>query len=153
MRFQWLQLVTIATSLAMLLGFTLFLRFTQLGPEMRAAAENFRMASLLGVRANCVIAAAFALSGLLAAVVSVLFVAQTGVVAPRMELTLVVIAFVSTVVGGLGSLVGVASVLLQAFLPDDMCPYREAFVFLAVIVVLLFRPQGLFAARGLRERV
>ena len=160
-RLQRLQLVTIGASLAMLLAVSLFLRFTRLGLEMRAAAENFRMARLLGVRANRVIAAAFALSGALAAVVAVLFVAQTGVVAPRMGLTLVVIAFVATVVGGLGSLagaaaggalVGLASVLLQAFLPAGMRPFREAFVFLAVIVVLLFRPQGLFAARGLRER-
>ncbi len=160
-RLQRLQLVTIGASLAMLLAVSLFLRFTRLGLEMRAAAENFRMARLLGVRANRVIAAAFALSGALAAVVAVLFVAQTGVIAPRMGLTLVVIAFVATVVGGLGSLagaaaggalVGLASVLLQAFLPDGMRPFREAFVFLAVIVVLLFRPQGLFAARGLRER-
>ena len=160
-RLQRLQLVTIGASLAMLLAVSLFLRFTRLGLQMRAAAENFRMARLLGVRANRVIAAAFALSGALAAVVAVLFVAQTGVVAPRMGLTLVVIAFVATVVGGLGSLAGAAaggalvgldSVLLQAFLPDGMRPFREAFVFLAVIVVLLFRPQGLFAARGLRQR-
>ena len=161
-RLQWLQLVTIATSGGLLAAFTLFLRFTRLGLEMRAAAENFRMARLLGVRADRVIAAAFALSGVLAAAVTVLFVAQTGVVSPRMGLPLVVIAFVATVIGGLGSLpgaafggalVGVVSVLLQAFLPVAMRPFREAFVFLAVIIVLLFRPQGLFAASGLRERV
>ncbi len=161
-RLQRLELVTIATSLVMLLAFSAFLRFTRLGLQMRAAAENFRMARLLGVRADRVIAAAFALSGILAGVVTVLFVAQTGVVEPRMGLGLVVIAFVSTVIGGLGSLagaalggalVGLSSVLLQAFLPVAMRPFREAFVFAAVIVVLLFRPQGLFAARGLRERV
>jgi branched-chain amino acid transport system permease protein len=161
-RLQQLQVVTIAVSAALLAGMTWLLRFTRIGLEMRAAAENFRMARLLGVRANRVIAAAFALSGVLAAAVTVLFVAQTGVVAPRMGLTLVVIAFVSTVIGGLGSLPGAAlggmlvgstSMLLQAFLPDELRPFREAFVFLAVIVVLLFRPQGLLAARGLRERV
>jgi hypothetical protein len=58
---------------------------------------------VLGVRANRVIAAAFAISGLLAAAVSCLFVAQTGLVQPRMGLQLVIIAFVGTVIGGLGT--------------------------------------------------
>ncbi len=64
------------------------------------------MARLLGVRANRVIAAAFAISGFLAAVVSLLFVAQTGVLAYHMGVPLVLFAFVATVVGGMGSLVG-----------------------------------------------
>jgi len=38
-------------------------------------------------------------------------------------------------------------------LPADLRPFREAFLFVVVILVLLFRPQGLFPARGLRERV
>ncbi len=129
---------------------------------MRGAAENFTMSRLVGVRANFVIAAAFALSGVLAAIVALLFAAQTGFVQPRFGVQLVIIAFVATVIGGLGSLegavaggflVGVVSTLLQAFLPTDLRPFREAFLFLAVILILLARPQGLFPARGLRERV
>ena len=107
-RLQLLHLVTIAISLALLAGTTWLLRATRLGLEMRAAAENFRMAEALGVRANRVIAAAFAISGLLAAAVACMIVAQTGLVQPRMGLQLVVIAFVGTVIGGLGSLPGAA---------------------------------------------
>jgi branched-chain amino acid transport system permease protein len=75
---------------------------------------------------------------------------------------LVIIAFVGTVIGGLGNLagaalggflVGVATILLQALLPPELRIFREAFVFIAVIVVLLFRPKGLLPARGLRERI
>ncbi len=161
-RLQLLQLVTILVSLVLLIGTTWFLKSTRLGLEMRAAAENFRMAEVLGVRANRVIAAAFAISGLLAAAVACLFVAQTGLVQPRMGLQLVIIAFVGTVIGGLGSLpgaafggflVGVATILLQALLPPELRVFREAFLFLAVAVVLLVRPQGLIPARGLRERI
>jgi branched-chain amino acid transport system permease protein len=161
-RLQALQLVTIVVSALLLGGFTWFLRATPLGLEMRAAAEDFRMARVLGVRANRVIAMAFALSGILAAAVSFLVVAQTGIVQPRMGLQLVIIAFVGTVIGGLGSLtgaalggflVGVATILLQALLPPDLRVFREAFVFIAVTVVILFRPQGLVPARGLRERI
>ena len=161
-RLQALQLVIILVSAFLLVGLTWFLRATRFGLQMRAAAEDFRMARVLGVRANRVIATAFAISGLLAAAVSCLVVAQTGIVQPRMGLQLVIIAFVGTVIGGLGSLsgaaiggflVGVATILLQAMLPPDLRVFREAFVFVAVVLVLLFRPQGLFPARGLKERI
>lgn len=161
-RLQLLQIVTIIVSLVLLVATTWFLKSTRLGLEMRAAAENFRMAEVLGIRANRVIAAAFAISGLLAAAVACLFVAQTGLVQPRMGLQLVIIAFVGTVIGGLGSLpgaalggflVGAATILLQALLPPELRVFREAFLFLAVTLVLLLRPQGLFPARGLRERI
>jgi branched-chain amino acid transport system permease protein len=120
------------------------------------------MARVLGVRANRVIAVAFAMSGVLAAAVSFLVVAQTGIVQPRMGLQLVIVAFVGTVIGGLGSLVGAAlggflvgagTILLQALLPPELRVFREAFVFVAVTVVLLLRPRGLIPARGLRERI
>jgi branched-chain amino acid transport system permease protein len=161
-RLQLLQIVTIVVGVVLLVALTWFLRATRLGLHMRAAAEDFRMARVLGVRANSVIAMAFALSGLLAAAVSCLIVIQTGVVQPRMGVQLVIIAFVGTVIGGLGSLpgaalggflVGAGSILLQALLPPDLRAFREAFVFLAVIAILLFRPQGLIPARGLRERI
>jgi branched-chain amino acid transport system permease protein len=161
-RLQSLQIVTILVSILLLAALTWFLRATRFGLQMRAAAEDFRMARVLGVRANRVIAIAFAISGILAATVACLVVAQTGVVQPRMGLQLVIIAFVGTVIGGLGSLtgaalggflVGAATILLQALLPPDLRVFREAFVFVAVTLVLLFRPQGLIPARGLRERI
>lgn len=161
-RLQLLQLVTIFVSVALLVATTWFLKTTRLGLEMRAAAENFRMAEVLGIRANRVIATAFAISGLLAAAVACLFVAQTGLVQPRMGLQLVIIAFVGTVIGGLGSLpgaalggflVGAATILLQALLPPELRVFREAFLFLAVAIVLVVRPQGLIPARGLKERI
>jgi branched-chain amino acid transport system permease protein len=161
-RLQLLQLVTIAISLALMIGVGWFLGATRLGLEMRAAAENFRMAEVLGVRADRVIAAAFAISALLAAAVACMYTAQTGLVQPRLGLQLVVVAFVGTVIGGLGNLpgaaiggflVGAGGSLLQALLPEDMRAFREAFVFILVAVVLLFRPHGLFPARSLKERI
>ena len=88
-RLQLLQIVTIVVGIVLLVALTWFLRATRLGLHMRAAAEDFRMARVLGVRANNVIAMAFALSGLLAAAVSCLIVVQTGVVQPRMGVQLV----------------------------------------------------------------
>lgn len=161
-RLQLLQMVTIVVSAGLLAGLTWFLKATRVGLQMRAAAEDFRMARVLGVRADRVIATAFALSGVLAAAVSCLIVVQTGTVQPRMGLQLVIIAFVGTVIGGLGNLsgaalggflVGAVSILLQALLPPELRAFREAFVFIAVALVLLLRPQGLLPARGLKERI
>src|SRR4029078_8429585 len=161
-RLQMLQLVTIAVCLILLGGTSWFLKSTRLGLEMRAAAENFRMAEVLGIRADRVIATAFAISALLAGTFALLSVAQTGVVQPRMGLQLVIIAFVGTVIGGLGSLpgsalggflVGAVTILLQALLPPTLRVFREAFLFVAVAAVLVLKPQGLMPAPGMKERV
>lgn len=157
-----LKIVTIVICFVLLAALVLFLRRTSIGLQMRAAAEDFTMSQLVGVRANQVIVLAFVLSGILATIVAVLFAAQMGFVQPRLGLPLVLTAFVAAVIGGLGSLsgavlggflVGVASTLLQALLPADLRPFREAFLFLTVIVVLLMKPNGLLPARGMKERI
>jgi branched-chain amino acid transport system permease protein len=161
-RLQLLKIVTIIVTILLLAALSWFLKRTRYGREMRAAAEDFRMAQLLGVRGNRVIALAFAISGILAATVAFMFVSQSGFLEPRMGLQLVAIAFVGTVIGGLGSLVGAAvggfivgaaTVLLQAVLPYGLREFRELFVYLLVIIILLVRPQGLVPAAGLRQRV
>ena len=61
-----LDVVTIGVTLVLLVALGLFLQRTRMGVQMRAAAEDFQMARILGVKANTVIATAFAMSGLLA---------------------------------------------------------------------------------------
>ncbi len=157
-----IQLLTSCVAILLLSGLALFLKRTSTGMEMRAVAEDFTMARLLGVRSNRVIMLAFALAGGLAGTVAVLLVAQTGVLDFRMGVFLAVYAFFATVLGGMNSLVGAAlggylvgglSVALQAFLPDDLRPYRDAFLFGIVILLLLWRPQGLVVGQRGRERV
>ncbi len=77
-----LDVVTIGVTLVLLVALGLFLQRTRMGVQMRAAAEDFQMARILGVKANTVIATAFAMSGLLAGIGAYLLVAQTGEVAP-----------------------------------------------------------------------
>jgi branched-chain amino acid transport system permease protein len=161
LRVPLLQCIAIATTVILMVGLVIFFRKSRIGVQMRAAAEDFTMARLLGVKANRVIAVAFALSGILASFVSLYLVAQTGSVSYKMGVNMVLIAFVATVIGGMGSLagaalggflVGIVSVSLQAYLPEDLRPYRDAFVFLAFIAFLLWRPQGLLV-RQASERV
>lgn len=153
---------TIAVTVVLLVVLSAFLRRTSLGVQMRAAAEDFTMARILGVRANRVIAAAFAISGLLAGVSSYLIVAQSGSVYPSMGLNALLVAFIATVLGGLGSLTGAVvggftlgflSVALDAYLPPDLRSYRDAFAYSVVIAVLLWRPGGLVIPRTSRGRV
>jgi branched-chain amino acid transport system permease protein len=162
LRVPRLQLATIAVTLVLMAGLVLFFRRSRVGVQMRAAAEDFTMARLVGVRANLVFAVAFAISGVLASIVSLYLVTQTGSVSYKMGVSMVLIAFVASVIGGMGSLtgaalggflVGIVSVSLQAYLPVEMRPYRDAFVFLLFIAFLLWRPQGLLVRRADRERV
>jgi branched-chain amino acid transport system permease protein len=157
-----LQLVTIATTLVLVVALAAFLSRTSIGAEMRAAAEDFRMARLLGVRANVVIAIAFGISGLLAGIASVLLVAQTGTVTATMGLTPVLFAFIATILGGMGSLkgaviggflVGALGVTLQATVPLDARPYRDALLFAAVLAIMVVRPKGLVVDRSVVTRV
>jgi branched-chain amino acid transport system permease protein len=162
LRIPLLQIVTILATLVLMAGLTLLLKRTSLGIQMRAAAEDFRMARYLGVRGNIVIGLAFALSGVLAAVASLLLLSQTGTLSQTMGVQLMLFAFIATVVGGMGSLIGAAtggfavafaSVFLQAYLPDDLRPFRDSFVFGLVVLMLLVRPSGLIPTKALVERV
>jgi branched-chain amino acid transport system permease protein len=157
-----LDAVTLGVTLVLLIALGLFLQRTRMGVQMRAAAEDFRMARILGVKANTVIATAFGISGLLAGIGAYLLVAQTGQVAPDLGSNPVLYAFVATVLGGMGSLrgavlggyvFGAIFVALQSYLPLELRSYRDAFAFAAVIVMLLVRPQGLIVARSAVTRV
>jgi len=147
-----LSIVVTGLSLAALVT---FLQRTTMGKAMRAAAEDFQVLRLMGIRADRVIAVAFAVSGALAGISAVLWIAQRGSVDPLMGFVPVLKAFVAAVIGGLGSLtgavaggfaLGILEVLFQAFLPDAALPYRDVFVLSFVILILIWRPEGLIPA-------
>jgi branched-chain amino acid transport system permease protein len=150
------DMLAVGVSLAMLALFNLLLNRTVLGIALRAAADNFRMTRMLGVPANLVITVAFAISGLLAGVVALFWLGRTASVTPGIGLEPLIVAFVATVVGGLNSLLGAVvggyvlalmTVGINTFLPQDLVDYRQAFTFGLVILILLFRPEGLIRAR------
>jgi len=156
------NLLSLVVSLATLGLLTLFLRRTILGSALRAAADDFVMTRLLGVRANQVIAAAFAISGCLAGLVALFWVGRTASVVPHIGLNPVLIAFVASVIGGMGSLtgavvggylLGLLTVGLNTMLPQGLLDFRQAFLFGIVILLLLFRPQGLISGTQSAERI
>jgi len=151
---SWLSIITIAVGATCLIGLTLFMRGSLAGISMRAAAEDFTVARLMGVKANRVIALAFAISGLLAGIAGVLWVARSGAVEPGMGFTPNIKAFIATVIGGLGSLPGAvlggfilagAEILFIATLPTSVQPFSDPFSLMLVIAILYFKPNGLLA--------
>jgi len=156
------NLLAIATSLLLLGLLVLLLRRTVLGIALRAASDNFRMARLLGVPANLVISAAFAISGLLAGVVALFWVGRTASVTPTIGAAPLLVAFVATVIGGMRSLAGavvggyiygIVFSMIGILLPPGMMEFREAFMFIVVILILLFRPEGLVRGAYSTKRV
>ena len=146
------NLITIAVAVVMLALFSWLMRATVLGIAMRAAASHFTMARMLGVPANLIISSAFAISGLLAGVVSLLWIGRIGTVVPGIGLEPLLVAFIATVIGGMRSLQGAVlggfllaliDTSLNYTLPQDLLKFRDAFTFSLVILILLWRPEGL----------
>jgi branched-chain amino acid transport system permease protein len=163
LRIRWISIVALLVAAALLVATTLLLNRTAIGLHMRAAAADFRTARILGVRANRVIVFSFALSGFLAAAVSVLLTVQNPLVTPDYGVSVTIFALVGVVVGGLDRLVsatlggfaiGFATSFVGARLPTSSSVYLPSVIYGAVILVLLLRPAGLFApGKSAAERV
>jgi len=155
-----MSMISIIVVVVSLVALSLILTRTTLGVAMRAAAEDFPVVRLVGIKANHVVALAFAISGVLAGIAAVLWVAQRGSVDPLMGSAPVLKAFIATVLGGLGSLsgavlggfvVGIVEVFLQGYLPESVAPYREAISLSIIIGLLVMRPDGLWPAQNVNR--
>lgn len=147
-----LTLITLGVALAAMILLLFFMRKSRAGLQMRACAQDLTTARVLGVRANHVIPLAFLVSGLLAGVAGVLWIARTTSVNPGTGFTPILVGFVAIVMGGLGSIPGAViggfvfgalEVLLQAYLPSSVVPFQFALALVAVAVILYARPEGL----------
>jgi len=144
---------TVATLLAILF-LVLFLKRSFLGIAMRAASLDFEMVRLMGIRANRVIATAFAISGLLAGIAAIFIIARRGAVDPTLGFNPVLKAFVACVVGGFGSLsgavlggflLGALEVGMLVILPQSYGGMKDAFVFAVIAIILVWRPEGILS--------
>jgi len=157
-----ISVVAIAVTVVCLVLLQLLLTRTSVGLHMRAASQDFETARLLGVRANRVIAGAVLVSGLLAAVVAVMLTVQNPLVTPDFALQDTIVVLAGVVLGGLnrpipatlgGFSIGFAIGLLGGALPTAQSQYLPSFIFAAVILVLLVRPDGLFVRRTSAARL
>jgi branched-chain amino acid transport system permease protein len=156
------NVLTILTTAVLLIALTLLMKYTVLGIALRAAADKFTTTRLMGVPANLVISVAFLISGIMAGVVSIFWVGRSASVDPLSGGAPLLIAFIATVIGGMNSLTGAVLGgfiygllfnLLSILLPASLINYRDAFMFLIVIMFLLLRPEGLIKGNYVEERV
>jgi branched-chain amino acid transport system permease protein len=149
------QMLSISATVITLAFLIFFFKKTFIGIAMRSAAEDFPVTRLMGIPANAVVSGAFAISGLLAAIAGILWVAQRAAVDPLMGFIPVVKAFIAAILGGLGSLAGAVAggfslgfieIYLSAFLPQAFQAYKEPLGLLMVIFILIWKPNGLVPA-------
>lgn len=156
------NLIVIGTTVVVLVALSVLMKRTVLGMAMRAAAEKFTTTRLMGVPANLVISAAFIISGLLAGIASIFWVGRSASVDPVTGSAPLLIAFIATVMGGMhsptgavvgGFVYGLLFNILSITLPAGMISYRDAFMFVIVVLFLLFRPEGIVKGGYTEERV
>jgi branched-chain amino acid transport system permease protein len=155
------QLLILGVSATMMAGLMLLVNKTRLGRAMRATAENPRIAGLMGVNANFVIAATFAIGAALAAVAGILVAMNYNIVHFSMGFIPGLKAFTAAVLGGIGNiagamvgglLLGIIESLGAGYIGDLTggflgSHYQDIFAFAVLIVVLLFRPSGIMGER------
>lgn len=146
------DLVVISVTIVTLLLTAALLQRTMFGIALRAAAEDFDAARLMGVRSNNVIRGAFALSGALAGIAAVFWLMRAGQATPGAGLSPMLKGVLAALIGGLGSLrgavigglsLGLAEVLLRSQLPSSVAGLTNGFVFLLIALLFIFRPQGI----------
>jgi branched-chain amino acid transport system permease protein len=134
---------------------------TKLGRAMRATAENPRVAALMGVKPDFVISATFVIGAVLAAVAGIMWAANYGTVQHTMGFLPGLKAFTAAVLGGIGNLAGAVVGGLLLGLVEALgagylgaltggvlgSHYADIFAFVALILVLTLRPQGLLGER------
>ncbi len=155
------QILILVVSATMMTGLVLLVNKTKLGRAMRATAENPRIAGLMGVNANQVIAATFAIGAALAAVAGVLVAMNYNIAQFSMGFIPGLKAFTAAVLGGIGNiagavlgglLLGVIESLGSGYVGDLTggflgSHYQDIFAFVVLIVVLVFRPSGIMGER------
>lgn len=152
------DVLVIVVAVPTMLGLTAFVKFTRLGKAMRATAQDPLAAQLVGVPVDRVIAATFALGGGLAGVASAVYALYINTISYQMGFQNGLYAFTAAVLGGIGNLpgamlggliIGLVRSLGSAYLGER---WTSAAVFAILIVLLVFRPQGLLGTR-VREKV
>ena len=155
------QALILVVSAVMMVSLLVLVHRTRLGRAMRATAENPQMAALMGVDANRVIAACFAIGAALAAVAGVLVAMNYNIAHFAMGFMPGLKAFTAAVLGGIGNLagamlggllLGIIESLAAGYIGDLTggflgSHYQDIFAFLVLITVLIFRPSGLLGER------
>lgn len=159
-RIQIVNINAIVISLLFLMILLYVVYNTKTGLAMRAISTDTETARLMAIDVNRTISITFAIGSALAAVGGILWALKYPQINPLMGIIPGLKAFIAAVVGGIGNipgamvggfLLGFTEIMLVAFLPR-LSGYRDAFAFLILILILLFKPDGLFG-KNVQEKV
>ncbi|MDQ3023518.1 MAG: branched-chain amino acid ABC transporter permease [bacterium] len=160
-RLPYINVVILTVTSLTLLGLNLLINRTMFGISMRALSLDINAAKLMGVNTDAVIAWTFAIGGAAAALAGNMVGMYNQTIEPLMGVLPGLKAFVAAVVGGIGSIpgaavggiiMGVSEALVKATMPARYSSLSDALAFAILIVVLLFKPSGIFG-RTLKEKV
>ena len=147
------KMVTIVTpilTLVLVVGLVQLINHTKIGMAMRAVSKDFETAKLMGIRINSVISVTFIIGSFLAAIGSMLYFTNYTAVTPTAGAMPGLKAFVAAVFGGIGSIpgavigafiIGISENIIKAL---GLTTFSDAFTFALLIIVLIFKPSGLF---------
>ena len=149
---------TIAASVAIMIGLTLFTGKTRMGKALRAVSEDRDAAQLMGINVNRTISMTFAIGSALAAIAGVLMCSTVSTLQPTTGSMPGIRAFTAAVFGGIGSIPGamLGGILLgviETFSKVYISPqFSDAIVFSVLIIILLVKPAGLLG-KQVQEKV
>ena len=157
-----IKVITVVTPLLtvlLVIALVLFINHTKTGMAMRAVSRDFDTPRLMGIKVNNIISVTFIIGSFLAGVGSILYFSNYGQVSPTIGAMPGLKAFVAAVFGGIGSIpgavlgayiIGICESLIKA--NDAIAIFSNAFTFALLILVLLFKPNGMFGEK-LAEKV
>jgi branched-chain amino acid transport system permease protein len=155
---RYTGLLIIVVSLLLAVALQQFVERSRMGRAMRATAQDRDVARLMGINPDRVIVLTFVLGGALAGVAGILYGADLGFINIDIGFQNGIFAFTAAVLGGIGNIrgavvgglvIGLVKSLGGQYLPGGTA-YDYVWIFVVLIVVLVFRPQGFF---GETERV
>ncbi len=145
------RFVAIGAAAAVLAALVLFLKRTRYGLIVRAGVENRAMVTALGIDVRRAFTLVFSIGGAAAGLGGVLTSQYFGYVSPQLGASMLIFAFIVTVIGGLGSLTGAAIAALLVAIAQQFANYYWGYGDLIVVLVLagvlLVRPRGLLGSR------
>ena len=146
-------LVTPLLTILLVIALVTIIQKTKIGMAMRAVSTDIETAQLMGIKIDSVISTTFIIGSLLAAVGSVLYFSNYTSVTPTVGAMPGLKAFVAAVFGGIGSIpgavigafiIGICENIIKAL---GYTTFSDAFTFALLIVILLFKPTGLFGEK------
>ena len=150
---KMVTLITPILTILLVIALVTIIQKTKIGMAMRAVSKDFETAQLMGIKIDSVISTTFIIGSLLAAVGSVLYFSNYTSVTPTVGAMPGLKAFVAAVFGGIGSIpgavigafiIGICENLIKAL---GYTTFSDAFTFALLIVILLFKPTGLFGEK------